>query len=440
MLFLIALLLSIGFLLVAIIKFDIHPFFVLVLSAIGYGLIVGMDLNMIIQSINDGFGGLLGKVGLVIIFGVAIGSILEKSGGALVIADKVLSLIGERAIHLAMMICGFILSIPVFADSAFIIMNPLNKTLSAKAAVSYAGTTAALACGLMTAHVLVPPTPGPIAAAAIIGADLGKVILWGFIISIFTLVAAYIFAKKYASKIQIPIVLENLNTTVKKPPFWKSMLAIIIPLLLIIFKSFADYPTAPFGDRLLSEIIIFIGTPTIALLIGLFVALTTPTEWDKKIISGTGWLGESIASAAPILLITGAGGIFGKMIQNSGITELISSQFSFVSLQLFFPFLLAAVLKTAQGSSTVAIITTASIVAPLMPSLGIDSEIMLVFTVLAIGAGSLVSSHVNDSFFWILTQMTGMNVRQGNQIQSLGSAICGISAMLAIFIFSLLFG
>lgn len=438
MIFIIGLIISITFLLIAIIKFEIHPFFVLVLAALSYGLITGMDFPLILQSINEGFGGLLGNVGLIIIFGVAIGTILEKSGGALVIATKVLKIIGEKSVHLAMMICGYILSIPVFADSGFIILNPLNKVLSKKANVSYAGTTAALALGLTASHVMVPPTPGPIAAAGIVGADLGSVIMFGMLVSSLALVVCYIFAKTYASKVNLEIKLQPIEDVKKKPPFWKSMLSIIIPILLIIIKSIAEYPTHPFGNSWLVNFLSFIGTPIIALLIGLFIALTVPTKWDKKIISSTGWLGETIVTAAPILLITGAGGIFGKMLQNSGMGELISSGFSFTGLQLFFPFLLAACLKTAQGSSTVALITTASIVQPLMAPMGLDTPILSTLTVLAIGAGSTVTSHVNDSFFWIMTQLTGMSVKQGNQIQSLGTAIFGFTAIIIIFLLSLI--
>ncbi len=437
MIYIIGLVLSIAFLLIAIIKFEIHPFFVLVISALGYGLITGMDYTLIIDSINEGFGGLLGKVGLIIIFGIAIGTILEKSGGALVIATKVLKIIGEKSVHLAMMVSGYILSIPVFADSGFIILNPLNKVLSKKANVSYAGTTAALAFGLMASHVMVPPTPGPITAAELVGADLGYVIIFGLIVSSISLVSCYIFSITYASKIKLEINLQPTQKVEKKPPFWKSMLAIIIPIALIVLKSVAEYPTEPFGSSQFVSLIKFIGTPVIALLLGLLIALTVPTKWEKKIISGTGWLGETIVSAAPILLITGAGGIFGKMLQNSGLGDLISNGISFTELQLFFPFILAACLKTAQGSSTVALITTASILAPLMEPMGLNTPMMSTLTVLAIGAGSTVTSHVNDSFFWIMTQLTGMTVKQGNQIQSLGTAIFGFTAIIIIFLISL---
>lgn len=423
---------SLVLLILGIVKFKIHPFFVLLLSAIVYGFLSGMDIDHIIASINSGFGDILGKIGLIILFGVTIGTILEKSGGAMVIATRILKIIGEKSIHLAMMLTGYILSIPVFADSALLMMNPLNKMLSKKSAASYAGTTAALAIGLTATHVMVPPTPGPIAAAGILGANLGDVIFWGLLISGASLVPCYFYATKIASKIDLPIKIEVIDNPKKKPALWKSLLAIVIPLILILLKSILDYPELAVGPSIFKTVISFLGTPVIALLIGVALSLTLPEKLDEKIFSATGWIGESIKVAAPIILITGAGGIFGKMLQNSGLGDVVTEGFSGLEIGLFFPFLLAACLKTTQGSSTVALVTTASIVAPLMPALGLEAPTMKVFTVLAIGAGSSVASHVNDSFFWVLTQLTGMNVKQGYQVQTAGTFIFGVTAMIII--------
>jgi len=434
MTYLIALVLSLALLIVGIIKFKVHPFFVLLFSAIAYGFMTGMEIEAIINSINNGFGDIMGKIGLIILFGVTIGKVLEKSGGAFVIASKILQLIGAKSIHLAMLLTGYILSIPVFADSALLIMNPLNKVLSSKAGVSFAGTTAALALGLTASHTMVPPTPGPIAAAGILGADLGSVMIWGLIISCISLIACYFFATKFASRIHVPIILEAVTTKQEQPALWKSLLAIVIPIVLIILKSVMDYPEFTFEPSLFKTIISFLGTPVIALLVGVLLSLVLPKKLDEKIFSATGWFGESLREAAPIIFITGAGGIFGKMLQNSGIADTITSEFTGMELGLFLPFLLAACLKTTQGSSTVALVTTASIIAPLMPALGLSEPFMATMTVLAIGAGASVVSHVNDSFFWVLTQLTGMNVKQGYQIQSAGTFVLGCTSMTVITI------
>lgn len=437
--YLIALLISLVLLIVGIVRFKVHPFFILLLSAIGYGFMAGMEVPLIIESINSGFGGILGKIGLIILFGVTIGTILEKSGGAMVIATKILKLIGERFIHLAMMITGYVLSIPIFADSALLMMNPLNKVLSSKANVSYAGTTVALAIGLTATHVMVPPTPGPIAAAGILGANLGQVIMWGLLISSLALIPSYIYATRFASRIKLPIHLESVANTGRQPKLWKSLLAILFPLVLILIKSMLEYPGLGVQASFFTELITFLGTPVIALLLGVVLALLLPEKLDEQIFHSTGWIGDSLKVAAPIILITGAGGIFGKMLQNSGLGSVVTASLEGMEIGLFFPFLLAACLKTTQGSSTVALVTTASIVAPLMPALGLDNPEMATMSVLAIGAGSSVASHVNDSFFWVLTQLTGMNVKQGYQTQTAGTFIFGVSAMIFIYLVSQLF-
>lgn len=436
MLLLLTILLALAFIIVAIIKFDIHPFLALLVGAIGYGLLSGMSTELILQSISDGFGGVLGKIGLVILLGVIIGTFLEKTGGAFVIAQKILSFIGEKSVMLAMMITGWILSIPVFGDSAFIMLNPINKSLSFKGKLPYAATTIALTLGVTASHSLVPPTPGPIAAAGILGADLGMVIFWGLLVSSLALVPCFFFAKYVASRINlIPhfAEIEKTSQLKKYPSFGKSFLPIIIPLLLIVLASIASYPTHPFGENAVTSVLLFMGNPVIALLFGAFLSFTLPDKFDKTLLSATGWLGEALVIAAPVILITGAGGVFGKMLQNSGIADLVSTNINVGNWGLLLPFLMALALKTAQGSSTVALITTASIVAPLLSTLGLDTESLRVFTVLAIGAGATAISHANDSFFWAMTQLTGMNIKKGYQSHSVGTLILACTAIVIIF-------
>jgi GntP family gluconate:H+ symporter len=439
MLLLLTILVALAFIIVAIIKYDIHPFLALFVGAIGYGLLAGMPTKLILQSLEEGFGGVMGKIGLVILLGVIIGTFLEKTGGAFVIAQKILSWIGEKSVMLAMMITGWILSIPVFGDSAFIMLNPINKSLSFKGKLPYAATTVALTIGITASHSLIPPTPGPIAAAGILDADLGMVIFWGIIVSLVSLVPCFYFAKYFASRIDLVpqfAKVEKTDQEIRYPSVGKSALPIILPLLLIVLASIANYPTRPFGENIFTSILVFIGSPVIALLLGTFLSFTLPEKFDKKLLSSAGWIGDALLAAAPVILITGAGGVFGKMLQNSGIADMVSTNLSGANLGLLLPFLMASCLKMAQGSSTVALITTASIIAPLMPVLGLDTESMKVFTVLAIGAGAIAVSHANDSFFWAMTQLTGMNIKQGNQTHTLGTLILACTAIIVIYIIS----
>lgn len=431
---------ALALILIAIVKFDIHPFLALFVGAILYGLMAGMPADMIVKSIQEGFGGVLGSIGLLILLGVVMGTFLEKTGGAIVIAEKILSWIGQKSITMAMMFSGYILSIPVFGDSTFIMMNPISKSLSLKGKVPYAATTIALALGATASHSLVPPTPGPIATAGILEADLGMIILWGLIISLITLIPCYFFIRRFVMSIPLEAkmaVSDMENIAAKRPSAFKSFLPVLVPLVLIILASIAKYPTKPFGESAFVNAILFVGSPVIALLLGAFLSFLLPTKFDKKILSSTGWIGEAILIAAPVVFITGAGGVFGKMLQNSGIGDLVSGNLSQAGWGIFLPFAIAFALKTAQGSSTVAMITTASIIAPLLGTLGLDSETMRVFATLAIGAGAVAISHANDSFFWAVTQLSGLSIKQGNMSHSIGTMIISFTAIALIYILTL---
>jgi GntP family gluconate:H+ symporter len=434
---------ALAMILIAIIKFDIHPFLALFVGAILYGLMMGMDTDLIVKSISEGFGGVMGSVGLLILLGVILGTFLEKTGGALVIAEKVLKWVGEKSVNLSLMLSSWVLSIPVFGDSTIIMMNPIAKSLAAKSSLSYASTIIAVSLGAMASHSLVPPTPGPIATAGILGADLGLVIFYGGLVSLLTLIPLLIFVQKVVTKIPLkPAVMADEKTipTSDRPKFTAALLPILIPLILIIVASTANYPTKPMGEGNFIKAIQFLGTPVIALLIGAVLSFTLPKKFDRKLLSASGWIGEAILLAAPVILITGAGAVFGKMLQNSGVGDLVTSTMSDANWGIFLPFLIAFGLKTAQGSTTVAMITTASIIAPMLGPLGLDSEMMKVFTCVAIGAGALGISHANDSGFWVVTQLSGMTTKQGNKSHSLGTLIAGVTAISLVYVLSLVMG
>ncbi|TVZ16026.1 GntP family permease [Maribacter sp. MAR_2009_72] len=423
-------------------KLKIHAFLALFVISILYGVFAGMPYADIIVSINDGFGGTLGKIGLIIVLGVIIGAFLENTGGAYAIAEKVLKVIGSKRVPTAMGIIGYIVSIPVFADSGFMLLHPLNKSLSKKAKISIAGPAIALGLGLMASHTMVPPTPGPIAAAGILEADLGLVIAFGFPTSIIALVVGIIFARKYASKTYIEpgveIAEETIAASKDTPSAFKASIPILVPIALIVLKSVLN-PVKTGLNNGFVELINFVGEPVISLLIGILLCLLLPKKLNQDMLSSSGWVGKAIKDAASIILITGAGGIFGKILQNSGIADILGQTLTDYNMGIFLPFVLAAAIKTAQGSSTVALVTTASIIMPMMGSLGFDSEIQKALVVIVIGAGSAVVSHANDSFFWVVTQMSGMNVNTGYRLFSLGSGLLGLTGAIAVFIFYTIF-
>lgn len=445
MLLILLLLVSVLLIILLTVKWKVHPFLALLGAALFFALCSGMGLEQIVTMVNDGFGITLGKIGIVIVLGVIIGAFLEHSGGAYRLAEIVLNTIGKKRVHEAMGIVGFIVSIPVFADSGFVILNPLNKSLSKRAGLSIVGTATALILGLMITHVLVPPTPGPIAAAGIIGADVGLVMLIGLVIGFLSLIVAVIYCKHMGSKHYIDPNPEVTDEVIAKkmksaPGAFKSFLPILIPILLIVGKSIMEFNLAEGTETTgLVKLIAFLGSPIIALLIGMFLSFLLPKKWDNEMLSTTGWVGKALSDASNIILITGAGGIFGVILQNSGIADTLAEALSGATLGIWLPFLLCAAIKTAQGSSTVALITTASIVAPLLLSMGFTTEVDKALVVAAIGAGAMVVSHANDSGFWIYTQFSGIDIKTGYKVYTLGTLVVGTFASLLIFIASLMF-
>ena len=434
-------LLVLVFIIVAIAKFKIHPFLILLLAAVLVGFLMGLEGQFILKTISQGFGNTLSSIGIIIAFGAMIGAFLEKSGGTKKIATTLLHRVGQKKSPLAMNITGIIVSIPVFCDSAFIILSSLNKALSKKTGISLVVFAVALSTGLYVSHVFIPPTPGPLAAAAALEADLGLVILLGSILAIPTGLVGYFWALRCNTPLP---AIEDITPDITAEPTEElpSLLAVVapilIPILLIALRSIASYPTAPFGTGTLVDALAFIGHPIPALFIGILfaVALVYKTTKGQERLT---WISSSLQDAGVIILITGAGGALGNILRAAELGSLIETHFSEIQLGLFLPFILAAILKTAQGSSTVAIITTATIIAPLTPSLGLDTEIAKALAVLAIGAGSMTVSHINDSYFWVVSQFSGMTTKTTLKSHTLATFFQGIVAIVLLYILQLVF-
>lgn len=417
-------------------KFKMNPFVVLVSVAFLYGLAIGLPLPEIISKIRGGFGGTLGYIGIVIICGTIIGTILEETGAALSMTRAILKIVGKDKAPLAMSCAGYVVSIPVFCDSGFVIMSPLNKALSEETGKSMAVMSVALATGLYATHTLVPPTPGPIAAAGTLGADLGMVIGLGIITSIPAMLAGYLWATIFCKKYNIKANLEEtyddiINKFGELPSPAASFLPLLLPIFLILLKSIAAFPAKPFGEGVFAEWLSFIGDPVTALILGVFCSLFLV----KKGSMGTAmndWMSKGVKSAALILAITGAGGAFGSILKASPMAGFIENSLSTLNLGIFLPFLISAALKTAQGSSTVAIITTAAIMAPLLEPLGMNPAL----TVLAIGAGAMVVSHANDSYFWVVSQFSDMDVSVAYKTYTTATLIEGTVGILVVALLS----
>lgn len=438
------LLISIGFIIYTTSKFKWHPILSLLAAALGFGLLSGtMSPVQVVKSINDGFGSTIGYIGIVILAGSVIGKFLEKTGGAHRIAISSLRLVGNKKVPLALSIVGYLVSIPVFCDSAFIILIPLARALSKQVRISIIVCAIALSLGLYVTHSIIPPTPGPVAAAGLLHADLGWVILLGLPVSLTGLFAGWFFSVRLTGHPEPDSREEKVDAEWEKhkkegPSLLKSITPIILPIILIILRSVSELPSGPFGEGSAATVIEFAGQPIIALMIGVVFSFFLPKELTKDLLSASGWIGEAVLGAASIILITGCGGAFGKVLQDSGISGIIEAHITGAkSLAIWLPVIIAAALKSAQGSGTVAIITSASLMAPMLATLGLESDVARALTVVAIGAGSMIASHANDSYFWVVTQMSGMKVEQGYRFQTLGTLFTGLISVLACWLLSL---
>jgi len=424
----------------AISKLKIHPFIVMTVIAIAVGLLCGMNTEDIIVKVKAGFGNILASIGIVILSGTIIGTILEKTGAALTMANTILKLVGKERSVLTMGLTGYVTGIPVFCDSGFVILSPISRALAAQSNKSLAVMATALSAGLYATHCLVPPTPGPIAMAGTLSANLGLVIGIGLLISLPATFMGILYANKVAGKIDIPAnpeytVDELVEKYGKLPGALHSFAPILVPIILIALKSIGDFPSHPFGTGAVKMCFSFIGNPVVALLLGIALATTLIPKSEKK--NTLSWVTEGVTNSAGILAITGAGGAFGEILKSLPLADALSSSLLQMHVGVFLPFIIAAILKSAMGASTVAMILTSAMVAPLMPALGFTSEIGKVLVIMAIGAGSMTVSHANDSYFWVVSQFSDMNTQQAYKCQTGVTLVQGITTIIVVFIVSL---
>ena len=451
----IAFVVAVVLMIVAISKWKVHPFLSIMAVSVLLALVAGIplvktgDTNGIADVIGAGFSGTFSSIGIVIILGALIGSILEQTGAALKLADMVVKLVGKKNPELALELMGWVVSIPVFCDSGFVILDPIRKALVKRTGKSSVACTVALSCGLYISHVFIPPTPGPIAAANTlgIGDNLLLVIGLGVLCSIFPLIAGFAYAKFIGKKVKSADEIASSDEVVKTyeelvagygklPGGFNALAPIVIPVILMALGTIGKQVGIT-GFAL--DLLTFLGTPIISLAVGTIFAILQ-LALAKKMSDFYKITNDTLKTVGPILFVTAAGGVLGKVISSTTMVDYIKANANFLmDLGIFFPFLLAAILKTAQGSSTVAITTTAGIMAPMMASLGLDTPVLAALTVMAIGAGAMTVSHANDSYFWVVTNFGEMTPDQGYKTQTVLTLVMGIASIIGIFLFSLFF-
>lgn len=430
-------------LLVLAIKFRVSAFASLLITAIVIGGLAGMDGTALVKSVTDGFSGTVGSIGIVIIFGVMLGKYLEDSKAANKMALGAVKMVGEKNSSIAMAISGYLVSIPVFSDVGYVILAPLVKAISKKTRIPIAVLGVALASGLLATHVYVPPTPGPLAAAGMLGIDIGRAILYGGFAAIFMTAFGWAFAHFYLSKkgnsyksvfdeSAAKEVSASIDASDKNlPGMFASLFPLLLPMILILLNttSKAIFPK----DSTIVRVTSFIGDSNIALALGVvacIILLGKKLGKDKVLKT----MDAALSEAGSIIFITAAGGALGKVITNSGAGDAMANAVANSGLPfILIPFVIAALLKIVQGSGTVAVVTAATLSAPLAAKLGIDP--ILIF--LATGAGARSFCHVNDSFFWVFTKMNGYDMNTGLKTLSFSNPFMALGGLIATFIVSI---
>lgn len=439
--------LSILVLIFLTIKVKLHPFFALTLSAFFFGIISGHSIPNIIEAYSSGLGGTIAGIGVVIAIGTVMGALLEHSGAAETMANTILKITGKKNADIGLAVTGYFVSIPVFCDSAFVLLSPLAKRISIDTKNSMTTMAVALAMGLHATHMLVPPTPGPLAVAGILGSNLGLVILLGMLVSIpitlVSVIAGRYFGKKYYFLPQLEEINNEENKKIKQIPSpLMSFLPILLPIILMLLRTIATFNSKPLGTGILFNIIDALGQTIVALFIGLIIAFFTYKSVhpkDKEIWTFDGLFGEALKTAGQIVLIVGAGGAFATVLKLSNLQEIVMNLFSGISIGIIVPYIIGAIFRTAIGSGTVGMITAASMLLPLLGVLGFNSPIGLVIAMLACAAGGFMIFHGNDDFFWVVTSTSGMKPEIAYKVFPIISILQSLVALICVIILKIIF-
>jgi GntP family gluconate:H+ symporter len=436
---------SIAFIVFMTARAGVNAFFVLLIAAIGVGLAAGMPAADVLTTLKKGFGHLIETIGIIVILGTALGIILEKTGATGSMADYMLRKAGQDKGPLAIALTGFLVGLPIFCDSGFVVLSGLNRSLAARTGTSMPVMAVALATSLYSVHCLVPPHPGISAAAGIIGVDTGLLMLIGTLVAVPGAAAGYWWANLRGSQYPPPAVAardldaagkEAAGLVAGNPSPGRAFLPIVVPIALIALKSLMlqFFSAEALGEWL--HVLNFVGDPIMALLVGVGLALILIRTPGKSFINSL--LTEGVDKAGPVLAIVAAGGAFGAVLKETGIGDSLGEVLAPLHLGIFLPFLVTFVLKTVQGSSTVAIITAASLVGPLFPELHLDSMWGKVLGALAMGAGSMMISHANDAFFWVVTRFSDLQPKVTFSVYSTATVVMGLLTQLLVFLLSLI--
>lgn len=447
----IAFVLALAFVLITIIKFNMHPFFSLLLGGLLMGVVSGLDLLAISGGLAAGFGSTMAGIGILIISGVILGELLHASGCMEEIANLFIQKLGIKNTPLAMNLTGYLVSIPVFFDAAFVILVNLAKSLSQKGKISFVSLVTALSVGLITTHAMVIPTPGPTAVAGTMGANVGWFIFYGIITSLVGSIAGGVlygrylgktaeFKDNFAQDFEEVEMVATKDGAVKRPSGGLGIFLILLPIMFILIGTIVTM----FLEKgtMMHTIFGFIGDKNIALISSVLISYAILKDYLPHDLNEM--TSEATSQAGAILAITGAGGAFGSIITLSGIGDVIVQSLSGLTgssgasiVVILAAFFISALLRIAQGSTRVALVTTSAIFAPIVAGLTGTSPVLVG---LAVCAGGLGFSLPNDSGFWVVNRFSNFTTQQTLKAWTVGGSISAIFTLLAVLVLSLLAG
>lgn len=440
--------LAVLILVLLVLRTKVHPLIAMILAACIAGITGGLSVDETVASISHGFGATLASIGLVIGLGVMMGRILEVSGAATQIAHSFVTWLGKGRESWAMALTGYFVSIPIFVDSAFVILFPIIKALARNSTRSLIGLGIALGGGLVVTHTLVPPTPGPLGAAGIFGVDVGAMMLSGMALAVAPVAAIVLYAhwlvKKYPglnSQVTFPVELPSTDKPL--PSVLLSWLPIALPIVLIFLKALTGLlPVLPGNSsalvRLAFQSVSLLGTPVIALSLSTILAVYTLMPFvDRK--ESNARLEEGLQSAGIILLVTGAGGALGAVVRDGGAGTKLAEQIGHLPVSpVMIPFFVATAVRLIQGSGTVACITAASITAPVLAQM---PGMNMLFAAQSAVMGALCFSYFNDSLFWVVNRMLGITeVKQQILVWSVPTTLAWGTGGVSVALINLAFG
>ena len=422
------------------VKFKIHPFFALIATTVTFAVVSGMNLEEMLAAFTSGMGGTMADIGLVIALGTVTGALLEKSGAAETMAKTILKITGKKHAALGLAITGYFVSIPVFCDSAFVLLSPIAKRISKDTKISMTTMAVALCMGLHATHMFVPPTPGPLAVAGILNADLGYVILFGALVSIPVMLVGYFGAVFMGKKYDyLPENVTDVPENQKLPSPLMAFLPILTPIMLMLLKTIGQMCGL---QGVLMDIFAVLGTPAVALLVGLIIALAGYHQIfpeDTKAWGFDGVFADALKTAGQIILIVGAGGAFSGVLKASPLQSILTDTFSGLTIGILAPFIIGFIFRTCVGSATIAMVTAATMITPLMDVLGFASPMGRVIAMLACAAGGLMVFHGNDDFFWVTATTSEMDTSVAYKTIPIISVCQSLAALAVVFVLSLIF-